>query len=55
MRTDPQAVFEKYEIDYVLYGIDQDLADWLDDASDWERVYGDDLAGVWVRNQPNTR
>ncbi len=49
LRTDPQTVLDKYGIDYVLYGVDQDLADWLDDGPGWERAYADDLAGVWVR------
>jgi hypothetical protein len=49
LRTDPQAVFDKYEIDYILYGVDQDLAAWIDDSSGWQRVYTDPLAAVWVR------
>lgn len=49
LRTDPQVLFDKYEIDYVLYGVDQDLAEWLDDSPIWVHAYGDELAGIWVR------
>jgi hypothetical protein len=51
LRTDPLAVLDKYEIDYVLFGVDQLLAGWLDDGSTWERVYADELAAIWVRRQ----
>ena len=49
LRIDPQALFDKYDIDYVLYGVDQDLADWLEASPGWEEAYADDLAGIWVR------
>jgi len=49
LRIDPQAAFDKYKIDYVLYGVDQLLAEWLDNSSTWHRAYADELAGVWVR------
>ena len=51
LRSDPQALFDKYEIDYVLFGTDQLLAGWLQESAGWERVYADDLAGVWVRSE----
>jgi hypothetical protein len=50
LRSDPQALFDKYDIDYVLFGTDQLLAHWLDDSGLWQRVYTDDLAAVWVRS-----
>jgi hypothetical protein len=49
LRSDPQALFDKYEIDYVLFGTDQLLAGWLQESDEWERVYTDDLASIWVR------
>jgi hypothetical protein len=51
LRTDPQSVLDKYEIDYVLFGADQLLARWLDDTAAWERIYSDQLAAIWVRRQ----
>ena len=49
LRSDPQVLFDKYEIDYVLFGTDQLLAGWLEDSSAWDRVYADRLAAVWIR------
>jgi hypothetical protein len=49
LRADPQALFDRYGIDYILYGTDQALAGLLDDFPEWDRVYADDLAGVWKR------
>lgn len=49
LRTDPQVLLDRYDIDYVLFGVDQLLAGWLDDEAAWERVYADDLAAIWVR------
>ena len=51
LRTDPQAVFDRYEIDYVLYGVDEALAGWLEEHSAWVLVYSDELSGVWVRTE----
>ncbi len=50
LRSDPQALLDRYEIDYVIFALDQLMAGWLDDSSGWERVYADDLAGIWVRS-----
>ena len=49
LRTDPQVLLDKYEIDYVLYGAHMAIANWLDESPGWERLYGDDVAGVWIR------
>ena len=49
LRSDPQALFDKYKIDYVLFGVDQALAGWLDDGGAWERVYRDEVAAIWRR------
>lgn len=49
LRTDPHVLLDKYELDYVLYGADSPIASWLDESSEWKRVYRDELAGVWVR------
>ena len=51
LRTDPQELLDRYEIDYVIFAVDQLLARWLDDGSTWERAYTDDLAAIWVRRQ----
>jgi hypothetical protein len=49
IERDPQAVLDEDRIDYVLFDRDTPFAHWLDESDTWERVYGDDLAGVWVR------
>jgi hypothetical protein len=49
LRTDPGALLDRRAIDYVLFPLDQPLADWLDDSSVWERVYEDHLTGIWIR------
>jgi hypothetical protein len=49
LRSDPAELLESHRIDYVLFPLDQPLAHWLDESRDWEPVYSDHLAGVWVR------
>jgi hypothetical protein len=46
---DPQAVFDRYRIDYAVFPPDTPLATWFDASSDWKRVYADPTADVWVR------
>ena len=50
LERDPQVVLDDDRIDYVLFDRDTPFAHWLDESAAWERVYGDDLAGVWVRS-----
>ena len=50
LRTDPQAVFDKYKIDYVIYALHQDLGAWLENSRGWELVHKDAIAGVWIRS-----
>ena len=49
LESDPGELLDRRRIDYVLFPVNQALADWLDHASGWRRTYADDLAGVWVR------
>ena len=49
LQTDPGELLDRKRIEYVLFPLDQPLADWLDAAAGWQRVYEDELAGVWVR------
>jgi hypothetical protein len=51
LRSDPQALLDRYEIDYVIFGVDQVFASWLDNGSTWERAYTDRLAAIWIRRQ----
>jgi len=48
VNVDPQAYFERYEIDHVLYPRDSTLGRWLADSPDWEEAYADGLGAVWV-------
>lgn len=50
LRSDPAALLDSREIDYVLFPRDQPLAEWLDDSDAWESVYEDELAGIWIRS-----
>ena len=49
LQTDPQAVLDRYAIDYVLMPSTGTFADWLDESGAWQRAYTDPLAAVWVR------
>lgn len=55
LRTDPGALLERHGIDYVLFPLDQPLADWLDEAAGWKQVYVDELAAVWIRSASSPR
>ena len=46
---EPQAVFDRYRIDYAVFPPDTPLAAWFDASPLWERVYADATAAVWVR------
>jgi hypothetical protein len=45
---DPQAVFDRYQIDHVLFPGDTTLGRWLAESGAWEEVYSDSVATVWV-------
>jgi hypothetical protein len=49
LEGDPQAVFDRYQIDYAVYPPDLELSRWFDAAPGWERVYRDATAAIWVR------
>jgi hypothetical protein len=51
LHSDPQALFDRYEIDYVLFGVDQVLAGWLDNSGRWRRAYANELAAIWIRRE----
>jgi len=47
---DPQVVFDRYAIDYIVFPPGTLLAGWLDANGAWRRVYTDATAAVWVRS-----
>jgi hypothetical protein len=49
LERDPADLFEGHGVDHILFGVDTPLAEWLDGRPEWERVYADDLAAIWVR------
>jgi hypothetical protein len=51
LKSDPADLLARHAIDHVLFGVGTPLARWLDDSADWQRVYADDLAAVWVRSE----
>lgn len=46
---DPQALFDRYGIDYAVFPPDTPLAAWFDASADWKGVYRDSTAAIWVR------
>ena len=54
LEVEPASTFERYAIDHVLFNAGTDLANWLDGSPAWERVFIDDVAGVWVRVPPES-
>ena len=50
LQADPRTVLDAYHIDHVIFWPRSPLADWLDRAPGWRRVYEDGLAAVWARN-----
>lgn len=49
LHGDPQVTFDRYGIDYAVFPPDTPLAGWFDASADWQRVYLDATAGIWVR------
>ncbi|MGI8830601.1 MAG: hypothetical protein ACR2I5_12625 [Candidatus Limnocylindria bacterium] len=49
LRSDPGALLDAQRIDHVLFNTDHPFADWLNANAEWERVYSDPLASVWIR------
>ena len=48
--VDPQAIFDRYAIDHVVFPPDTPLAAWLDGSPFWQRAYTDTTAVIWVRS-----
>lgn len=49
LEVDPQAIFDRYAIDYAIVPPDWELAGWFDGSPLWERAYADETAVIWVR------
>lgn len=49
LRDDPQLLLDRYEIDYAVFPPATPLGDWFDASAEWERVYADSTAAIWVR------
>ncbi|MEJ7803577.1 MAG: hypothetical protein WKH68_09435 [Candidatus Limnocylindria bacterium] len=50
LETDPQELFDRYAIDYILFPPNQPLSQWLEDSPIWQREYVDAIAAVWIRS-----
>lgn len=46
---DPQVTLDRYRIDHAVFLPDTPLAAWFDASPNWQRVYADATAVVWVR------
>ncbi len=46
---DWQGVLDKYQIQWVILPPERGLGPWLDQSAEWERIFQDDTASVWVR------
>jgi hypothetical protein len=51
LKTDPEVLLDRYEVDHVVFWPDSALASWLDAQAGWRRVYTDPQAVVWERAQ----
>lgn len=49
VKIDPQPVLDRYGIDHVIFKPGDPFAEWLDASPEWERVYSDSTAAVWIR------
>jgi hypothetical protein len=49
-----QDVLDRYGIQVVVWPKDKALTQVLDLADGWQRIYGDEVGGVWVRRDPST-
>jgi hypothetical protein len=49
LEGDPEKVFDRYAIDYVIFPPDTPLSGWLDASTYWRRAYADTTAVVWLR------
>lgn len=47
--TDPQATFDRYGIDRVLYPADSTLGRWLDGQAEWSRAYDGNVGAIWMK------
>lgn len=48
VNDDPQALFDRYRIDHIVFPTNTTLGRWLDASDAWESVYADGVASVWV-------
>jgi hypothetical protein len=49
LRADPQPVFDRWGVDYVVFASASSLGAWLDTSALWESVYADPVAEIWAR------
>jgi hypothetical protein len=49
LQIDPEAVFDQYRIDHVLFSTDAPLARWLDRDERWTLAFRDSMASIWIR------
>jgi hypothetical protein len=49
LRADPQPVFDRWDVDYVVFTSASLLGAWLDTSAEWESVYADPVAEIWAR------
>jgi hypothetical protein len=46
---DPEVEMDRYRIDYAVFSPHTPLAAWFDASAQWQRVYSDKTAAIWVR------
>ena len=51
IRKDWRALLDQYEVEYVLIESTSSLAVLLEETAEWEQVYEDGVAGVFVRSR----
>ena len=49
LRSDWSKILDEYRVDYVVFPTDTPLVSALDISPDWQRVYSDSMAVIFVR------
>jgi hypothetical protein len=53
LRPEMEEVFEKYDISWVIYKAESPLSAYLAERDDWDLIYEDEVAKIFIRNTPD--
>jgi hypothetical protein len=49
--SDPQATFDRYDVDHVVMPADSALGDWLGQSPQWKPVFSTSMVGIWASTE----